>query len=109
LAISRSGYFLARAPLRSRVLKPSLYHSLRYVDVAVLEDVLDEVLLGDLQVVLVVPVRLRRGELVVAEEAVDPALGVLLATLDPVLPARVPEMDVAVDNEVLLAILLVHE
>jgi hypothetical protein len=80
----------------------------RDVDVALDEHVALEVLGRDLEVLLVVPVRLRRAELVVAVEAVDPALGELLAARLPVLPAGVPEVGVGVDDEVLLAVLLVH-
>src|SRR6185312_12007808 len=78
------------------------------VDVALDEHVLLEVLGRDLEVLLVVPVGLGRGQLVVAVEAVDPALRVLLAPRLPVLAAGVPEMAVGVDDVVLLAILLVR-
>ena len=78
------------------------------VDVALVEDVLDEVLLGVLLELLDRPVRLGRAEALVGVEALDPALGVLLLALHPVLRARVPEVDVAVDDEVLLAVVLVH-
>ena len=78
------------------------------VDVALLEDVLDEVLLGVLLELLDRPVRLGRAEPLVGVEALDPALGVLLLALHPVRRARVPEVDVAVHHEVLLAVVLVH-
>ena len=54
------------------------------------------------------PVRLGRPEAHVGVEALDPTLGVLLLPLDPVIGTRVPEVLMAVDDEVLLAILLVH-
>ena len=54
------------------------------------------------------PVRLGRAEALVGVEALDPALGVLLGARHPVLRAGVPEVHVAVDDEVLLAVLLVH-
>ena len=78
------------------------------VDVAVGEDVLLEVLRRVLLEVLDRPVRLRRPKALVGVEALDPALGVLLGALDPVLRARVPEVQVAVEDEVLLPVLLVH-
>ena len=80
----------------------------RHVDVAVLEDVLHQVVLGVLLEVLDRPVRLRRPEALVGVEALDPALGVLLRARHPVVRGRVPEVHVAVDDEVLLAVLLVH-
>ena len=80
----------------------------RHVDVALVEDVLLEVLDRVLLEVLERPVRLRRPEPLVGVEALDPPLGVLLRALHPVLRARVPEVQVAVEDEVLLAVLLVH-
>ena len=64
--------------------------------------------IGVLLEVLERPVRLGRPEPLVGVEALDPALGVLLLALHPVRRARVPEVQVAVDDEVLLAVLLVH-
>src|SRR5918995_3458364 len=78
------------------------------VDVALLEHVLDEVLLGVLLELLKRPVRLRRPEALIGVEALDPPLRVLLLALHPVRRTRVPEMDVTIDNEVLLSIPLVH-
>src|ERR671911_1545860 len=78
------------------------------VDVALLEHVLDEVLLGVLLELLKRPVRLRRPEALIGVEALDPPLRVLLLALHPVRRTRVPEMDVTIDNEVLLTIPLVH-
>src|ERR671911_625831 len=78
------------------------------VDVALLEHVLDEVLLGVLLELLKRPVRLRRPEALIGMEALDPPLRVLLLALHPVRRTRVPEMDVTIDNEVLLTIPLVH-
>ncbi len=80
----------------------------RVVDMALDEHVALEVLGRDLEVVLVVPVGLGRTQLVVAVEAVDPALRVLLGAGLPVLPAGVPEVAVGVDDEVLLSVFLVH-
>jgi hypothetical protein len=80
----------------------------RAVDVALAEDVPIEVLLGVLHELLDRPMGLGRPEALVGVEALDPALGVLLRALHPVLRARVPEVDVAVHHEVLLAVLLVH-
>ena len=51
---------------------------------------------------------LGRAQRLVGVEALDPALGVLLLALDPVLRARVPEVAVAVQDEVLLSVGLVH-
>ena len=81
----------------------------RLVDAAVLEDVLLEVVRRVLLEVLERPVRLGGPEAHVGVEALDPALGVLLVALDPVLRAGVPEVQVAVEDEVLLAVLLVHQ
>jgi hypothetical protein len=78
------------------------------VDVAVLEDVLLEVLDRVLLEVLDRPVGLRGRESHVGVEALDPALCVLLGPRLPVGRARVPEVQVAVEDEVLLAVLLVH-
>src|SRR3954454_23743568 len=78
------------------------------VDAAVGEDVLLEVLDRVLLELLERPVRLSRAEALVGVEALDPALGVLLVALDPVGGRRVPEVQVAVEDEVLLAVLLVH-
>src|SRR5947208_2493378 len=80
----------------------------RHVHPSVLEHVLDEVLLGVLHELLERPVGLGRAEAHVGVEALDPALGVLLLPLDPVLRARVPEVEMGVKDEVLLAVLLVH-
>ena len=80
----------------------------RHVDVTVLEHVLLEVLDRVLLEVLERPVRLGRPEPHVGVEALDPALGVLLGARLPVRRARVPEVQVAVEDEVLLAVLLVH-
>jgi hypothetical protein len=75
---------------------------------AVFEDVLHQVVLGVLLEVLDAPVRLGRPERLVRVEAFDPALGVLLSSLHPVVRGRVPVVHMAIDDEVLLAILLVH-
>src|SRR3954447_14789338 len=80
----------------------------RHVDVALGEDVLLEVVERVLLEVLQRPVRLRRAEALVGVEALDPALRVLLGARLPVLGARVPEVEMAVEDEVLLAVLLVH-
>jgi len=80
----------------------------RHVDVAVLEDVLHQVLLGVLLEVLDGPMRLRRPEPLVGVEALDPTLGVLLVTCHPVRGARVPVVHMAVDDEVLFSVFLVH-
>src|SRR5215217_9128333 len=45
----------------------------------------------------------------VAVEALDPTLRILLLALDPVSGARVPIMDVPIYNEILLSIFLVQE
>ena len=80
----------------------------RLVDVAFREDVLLEVVHRVLLEVLDRPVRLRRAEALVGVETLDPALRELLLALHPVVRARVPEMQVGVEDEVLLAVLLVH-
>src|SRR5262249_23557410 len=54
------------------------------------------------------PVRLGGREAHGCVEALDPALRVLLGAGLPVLGTRVPEVEVAVEDEVLLAVLLVH-
>jgi hypothetical protein len=78
------------------------------VDATVGEDVLLEVVDRVFLELLEAPVRLRRAETLVGVEALDPALGVLLLSLDPVLRTGVPEVEMAVEDEVLLAVLLVH-
>src|SRR5204862_5507745 len=80
----------------------------RVVDLALGEHVLLEVVHRVLHELLDAPVRVFGPEALVGVEALDPALGQILAALDPVLRARVPEMQVGVDDEVLLAVLLVH-
>jgi hypothetical protein len=76
--------------------------------VALLEDVLDEVLFGVLLELFDRPVRVGRTEPLIRVEALDPALGELLLPLHPVLRARIPEVEVAVQHEVLVAVVLVH-
>src|SRR6185437_5693476 len=78
------------------------------VRVAVLEDVPDEVLLRVLLELLDRPVRLFWTESHVGVEALDPALRVLLLAGHPVRRARIPKVDVAINDEVALAVLLVH-
>jgi len=78
------------------------------VHVAVLEDVLHQVFFGVLLEVLDRPVRLGRAEALVGVEALDPALGVLLSPGHPVVGGSVPVVHVPVDDEVLLAVALVH-
>src|SRR5262249_5319863 len=80
----------------------------RLVDVPVGEHVLLEVLDRVLLEVLERPVRLRGPEALVRVEALDPALRVLLVAWLPVRRAGVPEVQVAVEDVVLLAVLLVH-
>jgi len=80
----------------------------RHVHVAVLEDVLHEVVLGVLLEVLDRPVGRGRAKALVCVEALDPALGILLGTRHPVVRSRVPVMHVAIDHEVLLAVVFVH-
>src|SRR5439155_4138990 len=80
----------------------------RDVDVAVLELVAHQVFLGVLLELLQRPVGGRRAQPLVGVEALDPALRVLLGAGHPVVRGGVPVVHVTVDDEVLLAILLVH-
>ena len=80
----------------------------RDVDVALLELLAHQLLFGDLLELLDRLVGLGRSQRLVGVEALDPALGVLLGTLDPVLGRGVPVVHVGVDDEVLLTVLLVH-
>ena len=79
-----------------------------HVDVAVLEDVLHQVVLGVLLELLDRPVGLLRPQALVGVEALDPPLGVLLGSRHPVVRGSVPVVHVRVDDEVLLAVLRVH-
>src|SRR5205807_10020621 len=54
------------------------------------------------------PVRFRRTKTHVGVEALDPAPRVLLLAAHPVRRTRVPEMEVAINDEVLLSVPLVH-
>src|SRR5580692_9610067 len=54
------------------------------------------------------PVRLRRPEALVRVEAFDPALGVLLGAGNPVVRGSIPVVHVRIDDEVLLAVVLVQ-
>jgi hypothetical protein len=76
------------------------------IDVPDLEEVVHQVLLGVLRELLLErpEVLLRAQVAVVVVEALDEALAEPVAVLGP----RVPEGDVRVDDEVLLAVLLVH-
>ena len=94
-------------PLRVPLLEVGRLED-RDVHVAVLEDVLHQVVLGVGHELLDRPVRLLRAEALVGVEALDPALGVLLRALDPVGRGRVPVVHVRIDDEVLLAVLLVQ-
>ena len=78
------------------------------VDVPVLEHVLHQVLFRGLVEVLEGPVRLGRAQALIGVEALDPAFGVLLSPWHPVLRTGVPVVHVAVDDEVLVAILFVQ-
>src|SRR5205085_9082525 len=79
----------------------------RLVDVAVLEEVLHQVFFAVGAVLLKRPdVFLGTQRAVVAVEAPDPALAVLLVA--PVFRGRIPPVHVAVNDEILLAVLLVH-
>ena len=78
----------------------------RVVDVAVVEEVLLEALAALVEVVLVAPhLGLGAEVAVVVVEAVDELLAVDVAL---VLGAGVPQRDVRVDDEVVLAVLAVH-
>ena len=79
-----------------------------HVHVPVLEDVLHQVVLGVLLEVLDRPVRLGRPEALVGVEALDPALGVLLGARHPVVRGSIPVVHVRIDDEVLLAVVLVQ-
>jgi hypothetical protein len=79
-----------------------------HVHVPVLEDVLHQVVLGVLLEVLDRPVRLGRPEALVGVEALDPALGVLLGARYPVVRGSIPVVHVRIDDEVLLAVVLVQ-
>src|SRR6185437_4336970 len=78
------------------------------VDVPVRGDVLHQVVLGVGHELLDRPVCLGRADALVGMEAFDPALGVLLRALDPVVRSRTPVVHVRIDDEVLLAILLIQ-
>src|SRR5439155_3884062 len=79
----------------------------RLVDVTVFEEVLHQVLFGVGAVLLEGPdVFLGTQRAVVAVEAPDPALAILLVA--PVLRSGIPPVHVAVNDEILLAVLLVH-
>ena len=78
------------------------------VDVPVFEEVLHQVVVGVRLEVLHRPVGVGRRHRLVAVEALDPALGVLLRPGHPVLLPGVPVVDVAVNDEVALAVLRVH-
>src|SRR5918999_468423 len=80
----------------------------RLVYVPVLEEVLHHSLFRVLLELLHRPVVLFRTELVVAVEALDPTLRVLLLALDPVLWRCIPEVDVPIHHEILLAVFLVQ-
>src|SRR5919198_4628438 len=78
------------------------------VDVAILEDILDEILLRVLLELLDRPVRLRRRKAHIGVEAIDPALRVALLAAHPVLWACVPEVDVTIDDEKAVTVVAVH-
>src|SRR5207244_112920 len=78
------------------------------VDVAVLEDVLDEVVLRVLLELLERPVRLRGPKAHVRVEAFDPTLRVLLLAAHPVRRARVPEVEMTVDDEKVVTVVAIH-
>src|SRR5207237_4958876 len=78
------------------------------VDVAVLEDVLDEVVLRVLLELLDRPVRLLGTKAHIRVKAFDPALRVLLLAAHQVRRARVPEVEMAVDDEETVTVVGVH-
>ncbi len=115
LGMNLPGCFSPSAALRSVVLNPSLYHSVRYVGWKIATSTWPSSKTSFMRSsseyfwnLLERPVRLGRPEPLVRVEALDPALGVLLGARHPVVRGGVPVVHVAVDHEVLLAILLVH-
>src|SRR5664279_6161138 len=80
----------------------------RHIDVSVLENILQQILLEVLLEVLDRPVRLRRTQSLIGVETLDPALCVVLAALHPVFRTGVPVVHVAIDDEILLSVFLVH-
>src|SRR5215217_6839016 len=81
----------------------------RFVYVAVLEEVFHHRFFRVLLVLLHRPVILFGAELMVAVEALDPTLRVLLLALDPVPGTRVPVVNVPIYHKILLSIFLVQE
>src|SRR6266496_5807002 len=78
------------------------------VDVAVLEDILDEVLLRVLLELLDRPVRLLGTKTHVRVKALDPALRVLLLAAHPVRWARVPEREMTVNDDNVVTVVAIH-
>src|SRR5205823_1014426 len=78
------------------------------VDVAVLENVLDEVVLRVLLELLDRPVRLLGPKAHVRVKALDPTLCVLLLAAHPVRRACVPEVEMTVDDEKVVSVVAIH-
>src|SRR5439155_22814018 len=78
------------------------------VDAAILEDILDEVLLRVLLELLDRPVCLQRRKAHICVKAIDPALREPLLAAHPVRRARVPKVEMAIDHEIAVTVVAVH-